>query len=262
LVVDNRGGAGGDIGAGIVAEATPDGYTLLGGVSSLAINPAFKKNMSYNVLRDLVPVSLATKSPNLLLSHPSIPATTVQGLVNYIKAQPKPLQFASAGAGSMPHLMMELFLNLTGLEMIHVPYRGTGQSIGFVIGGQVPFTTGNILPVLPHVKSGRLRAYAVTSAIRSTAAPDIPTLAESGVPGYEAEQWFGMWVPAQTSDAVVAQLHRAMVQALNDDEVRERINKTGATPAPSTSPEAYDKFVRSEMKKWASVIKSARLQMK
>jgi tripartite-type tricarboxylate transporter receptor subunit TctC len=262
VVADNRGGAGADIGANIVSNANADGYTLLGGVSSLTINPAFKKNMPYDVLKDLAPVSLATTSPNFLLSHPSVPAKTVPQLIDYIRKQPQPLQFASAGVGSMPHLMMELFLNLPDLKMIHVPYRGTGQATGFVIGGQVPFMTGNLLPVLPHVKSGRLRAYAVTSAKRSPAAPDVPTLAESGVPGYEAERWFGMWVPAGTPRPIVTQLHKAMVKVLNDPEVRERATKSGATTAPSESPEAFGQFIRAEMKKWAKVIKSAGLEMK
>jgi tripartite-type tricarboxylate transporter receptor subunit TctC len=262
VVVDNRGGAGADIGANIVSNANPDGYTLLGGVSSLTINPAFKKNMPYDVLKDLAPVSLATTSPNFLLSNPSVPARTVPELIAYIKAQPQPLQFASAGVGSMPHLMMELFLNLTGLKMTHIPYRGTGQATGFVIGGQVPFMTGNLLPVLPHVNSGRLRAYAVTSATRSPAAPNVPTLAESGVPGYEAEQWFGMWVPAGTPRPVVMQLHKEMVKVLNDPEVKERAARSGATAKPSASPEAYGQFIRAEMKKWAKVIKSAGLEMK
>jgi len=262
IVVDNRGGAGGDIGAAIVAQANADGYTLLGGVSSLTINPAFKKNMPYNVLRDLAPVSLATKSPNFLLSNPSVPAKTVAELVAYIKAQPQPLQFASAGVGSMPHLMMELFLNMTNLKMIHIPYRGTGQSLAPVIGGQIPFMTGNILPVLPHVRAGRLRAYAVTSATRSPVVPEIPTLAEAGVPGYEAVQWFGMWAPARTPRDIVAKVHRALVQTLNDPEVKKRMTATGADVSPSQSPEAFSGFIRTEMKKWAAVIKSAKIEMK
>jgi len=262
IVVDNRGGAGGDIGAAIVAQANADGYTLLGGVSSLTINPAFKKKMPYNVLRDLAPVSLATKSPNFLLSNPSVPAKTVRELIVYIKAQPQPLQFASAGIGSMPHLMMELFLNMTGLKMIHVPYRGTGQSLAPVIAGQIPLMTGNILPVLPHVKAGRLRAYAVTSATRSPVVPEIPTLAEAGVAGYDAVQWFGMWAPGQTPPGTVAKVHGALVQVLTDPEVKKRMTATGAEVSPSESPEAFNRFIRVEMKKWASVIKSAKIEMK
>jgi tripartite-type tricarboxylate transporter receptor subunit TctC len=244
IVVDNRGGAGGDIGAAIVAQANADGYTLLGGVSSLTINPAFKKNMPYNVLRDLAPVSLATKSPNFLLSNPAVPAKTVRELVAYIKAQPQPLQFASAGVGSMPHLMMELFLDMT------------------VIGGQIPFMTGNILPVLPHVRAGRLRAYAVTSATRSAVVPEIPTLAEAGVPGYEAVQWFGMWAPAGTPREIVAKVHRALAQVLNDPEVKGRMTASGADVSPSQSPQAFGGFIRAEMEKWAAVIKSAKIEMK
>ncbi len=262
LIVDNRGGAGGDIGAGIVAQASPDGYTLLGGVSSITINPAFKKDMAYNLLRDLAPVSLAVKAPNFLLSHPGVPAKTVQQLIAHIKAQPKPLQFASAGLGSMPHLMMELFLSMTRLELIHIPYKGTGQVLADVIGGQVPLMMGNLLPVLPHVTGGRLRAYAVTSATRSSAAPDIPTLAEAGVPGYEAVQWFGMWTRAGTPRAAVEKLHRSLSQVLGDAAFRKGMADRGADVSPSASPAAYGEFVRGEMKKWAKVIKDARLEMK
>jgi tripartite-type tricarboxylate transporter receptor subunit TctC len=262
MVVDNRGGAGGDIGAGIVARATPDGYTVLGGVSSLTINPAFKKDMPYDVLRDLAPISLATTSPNILLAHPSVPAKTVPELIRHLKSQPQPLQFASAGVGSMPHLMMELFIHMTGVQLAHIPYAGTGQAIGFVVGGQLPLIMGNILPVLPHVKSGRLRAYAVTSATRSSAAPEIPTLAESGVAGYEAVQWFGMWVPAGTPREITTKIHAAMVQALNDPEIRQQVTRTGADAAPSATPADFGRFVRAEMKKWEGLIKSAKLQMK
>ena len=261
LIVDNRGGAGGDIGAGIVAQAAPDGYTLLGGVSSITINPAFKKDMAYNLLRDLAPVSLAVKAPNFLLSHPAVPAKTVPQLIAHIKAQPRPLQFASAGVGSMPHLMMELFLNMTRLELIHVPYKGTGQVLADVIGGQVPLMMGNVLPVLPHVTSGRLRAYGVTSATRSSAAPEVPTLAEAGVPGYEAVQWFGMWAPAGTPRAIVEKLHGSLVQVLSDPAFKKRMSDDGADVSPSASPEEYGAFVRAEMKKWARVIKDAKLEM-
>lgn len=261
IVVDNRGGAGGDVGAALVAQANPDGYTLLGGVSSLTINPAFKKDMQYDVLKDLAPVSVATTSPNILLSHPGVPAKNVQSLIAHIRQQPKPIQFASAGVGSMPHLMMELFINITGLKMLHVPYRGTGQATGFVVGGQIPLMMGNILPVMPHVAGGRLRAYAITSATRSSVLPEIPTLAESGVAGYEATQWFGMWVPAGTPREIVSRVHGALVQVLNDPQIAKRVANSGAEIAPSKSPADFDKFIRAEMAKWAGVIKKAGLKM-
>ena len=261
VVIDNRGGGGGDVGAAIVARAQSDGYTLLGGVSSITINPAFKKDIPYDVLRDLTPVSLATKAPNILVSHPSLPAKSVAELIAYIKAQPRQLQFASAGIGSMPHLMMELFLNMTGLKLTHVAYKGTGQASLDVIGGQVPLMTGNVLPTLPLVTSGRLRAYGLTSATRIAAAPDIPTLAESGVPGYEAVQWFGMWAPARTPRENIIKLHRALGQALSDPALKKRMADDGADVAPSASPEAFQEFIRSEMAKWAKVIKTAGIKM-
>ncbi len=261
LVIDNRGGAGGDIGANLVATANPDGYTLLGGVSSITINPAFKKDMPYNVLRDLAPVSLAVKAPNILLSHPSVPARTLRELIAYMKSQPKPMQYASAGIGSMPHLMMELFQNMTGVKLIQVSYKGTGQAQTDVLGGQLPLMMGNILPVLPHIASGRLRPYGITSAARSSAAPDIPTLAESGVPGYEAVQWFGMWAPGKTPQPVVTKLHAALAQSLNEPALKRRFAEDGAEAAPSASPRAFDQFIRAEMDKWAKVIRVADIQM-
>ncbi|MCC7483971.1 MAG: tripartite tricarboxylate transporter substrate binding protein [Burkholderiales bacterium] len=261
LVADNRGGAGGDVGAAIVAQAPADGYTLLGGVASITINAAARKNQSYRLLRDFAPVSLAVKAPNMLLSHPSVPARTVKELIAYVKSQPRPMQFASAGAGSMPHLMMELFLNLTGLTMIHVPYKGTGQIVADVVGGQVPFMMGNILPMLPHVQAGRVRAYGVTSATRSAVAPDIPALAEAGVPGYEAVQWFGMWAPAGTPPALVKKLHHALSQALNEPAFGKRMAGGGAEVAPSASPAAFHEFVLAEIRKWERVARDAKLDL-
>ncbi len=261
LVVDNRGGAGGDVGATIVARALPDGLTLLGGVSSVTINPAFKKDMAYDILRDLTPVSLAVKAPNILVSHPSLPVKNVAELIAYIKAQPRPPQFASAGIGSMPHLMMELFLNLTHLKLTHIAYRGTGQASLDVIGGQVPLMVGNVLPTLPMITSGRLRAYGVTSATRTAAAPEIPTLNESGVTGYDAVQWFGLWTPAHTSAATIERLHRAMLVVLNDPALKKRFVDDGADVAPSATPAVFAAFIRTEMTKWARVIKDANIQM-
>ncbi len=261
VVIDNRGGGGGDVGAAVVVRAQSDGYTLLGGVSSITINPAFKKNIPYDVVRDLAPVSLAAKAPNILVSHPSLPAKSVAELIAYIKAQPQRLQFASAGIGSMPHLMMELFLNMAGLKLIHVAYKGTGQASLDVVAGHVPLMTGNVLPTLPLVTSGRLRAYGVTSATRTAAAPTIPTLAESGVPGYEAVQWFGMWAPARTPRATVIKLHRALAQALNDPVLKKRLADDGADVAPSASPAAFQEFISAEMTKWAKVIKTAGIEM-
>lgn len=261
LVVDNRGGAGGDVGANIVAHALPDGLTLLGGVSAITINPAFKKDIPYDVLRDLAPIALAAKAPNILVSHPSLPAKSVQELIAYIKAQPRPLQFASAGIGSMPHLMMALFLNLTHLNLTHIAYKGTAQASLDVISGQVPLMVGNVLPTLPLVAGGRLRAYGVTSATRSAAAPDIPTLNEAGVAGYDAVQWFGLWAPAKTPRDTIERLHSALTRVMNDPVLRKRFADDGADVAPSETPAAFDRFIRAEMTKWNRVIKDAGIQM-
>jgi tripartite-type tricarboxylate transporter receptor subunit TctC len=260
IVVDNRGGASGNIGAELVARAAADGYTLLATIASHTINPALMKKVPYDLERDFAPISLTVKLPNVLISNPSLPAKTVKELIAFARARPGQLQYASAGVGSMPHLMMELFLNTTKLKMIHVPYKGAGPAFVDVIAGHVSLMAGNILSALPHIKSGRVRAYGVTSAKRATGAPDIPTLAEAGVPGYEAVQWFGLLAPAGTPREIVIRLHAGVVQVLQDPAVRKRFLDDGAEPSPSGSPEEFAAFMRSETIKWAKVIKDTGIQ--
>ncbi len=257
IVVDNRGGASGNIGAEMVAHATPDGYTLLACIASHAINPLIMKKVPYDLDRDFAPVTLAVVVPNILVSHPSLPAHNTRELVAYVKARPGQVQYASAGVGSAPHLMMELFANMAGLRMIHVPYKGAAPGLTDVIAGHVPMIASNILSTLPHVKGGRVRAYGVTSAKRSPAAPDIPTLAEGGLAGYEAVQWFGMLAPAGTPREIVMKLHGAVAQALNDPTVKQRFVDDGADAAPSASPEEFRAYIRAESKKWTKVVKEA-----
>jgi tripartite-type tricarboxylate transporter receptor subunit TctC len=186
-----------------------------------------------------------------------LPAKNVKELIAFAKARPGQLQFASAGVGSMPHLMMAFFVSAAGLKMTHVPYKGAGPALGDVIAGHVPIMAANILSTLPHVKARRVRAYGVTSATRASAASDIPTIAEAGVPGYEAVQWFGLLAPAGTPRAIITKLHGAVVQALNDPDVRKRFVDGGADPTPSSSPEEFGTLLRSELKKWARVVKDA-----
>ena len=174
-----------------------------------------------------------------------------------MKSRPGQVQYASAGVGSAPHLMMELFVTMAGLQMIHVPYKGAAPGLTDVIAGHVPMIASNILSTLPHVKGGRVRAYGVTSARRSPAAPDIPTLAEGGLPGYEAVQWFGMLAPAGTPRAIVTRLHDAVAQALNDPGVKQRFVEDGADPSPSASPEQFRAYIRAETAKWSKVVKNA-----
>jgi tripartite-type tricarboxylate transporter receptor subunit TctC len=257
IVVDNRGGASGNLGAEIALRAAPDGYTLLATIASHTSNPSVMKNVPYDLERDFAPISRTVTVPNVLISHPSLPAKNLKELIAFAKARPGQLQFASAGIGSMPHLMMEFFVSAAGLKMIHVPYKGAGPALGDVIAGHVPIMAANILSTLPHVKAKRVRAYGVTSAKRANAAPDIPTLAEAGVPGYEAVQWFGLLAPASTPREIITKLHGAVLQTLNDPNVRKRFIDGGADPSPSSSPEAFAALMRAELKKWARVVKEA-----
>jgi len=257
VIIDNRGGAAGNIGAEVVARAAPDGYTLLAAVASHTINPHLMSKVPFDIERDFAPISLAVVLPNVLVSNPSLPVRSVKELIAFTKARPGQLQFASAGFGSNPHLMMELFASMAGLKMIHVPYKGAGPAFVDVIAGHVHMMAGNILSALPHIRSGRIRAYGVTSAVRSNGAPEIPTIAEAGVPGYEAVQWFGLLAPAGTPRDVVTRLHAAVVQSLNDPVLNKRFVSDGADPSPSKSPEAFAAFMRAEYKKWGQVVKTA-----
>jgi tripartite-type tricarboxylate transporter receptor subunit TctC len=259
VVVENRAGAGTMIGGEVVARSAPDGYTLLMGISTLAINPAMYKKVPYDALKDFAPVTQAVSLPNLLVVHPSLPVRTVKELVAFAKARPGQLQFASAGVGTNPHLAAELFLSMTGTKMLHVPYKGSGAGVIDVIAGHVPVMTPSILTGLPYAKTGRLRALGVTSAKRAGGAPDIPTIAEAGVPGYEAVQWFGILAPAGTPRPVIDRVHREAVRVLQSADIRERLRADGADPVAST-PEEFAAFLRSETAKWAKVVKAVGIQ--
>jgi tripartite-type tricarboxylate transporter receptor subunit TctC len=255
VVVENRAGAATMIGGELVARAAPDGYTLLMGISTLAINPAMYRRMAYDALKDFAPVSQVVTLSNVLVVHPSLPARSVKELVALAKARPGQLHFASAGVGTNPHLSHELFLAMTGISMVHVPYKGSGQGIIDVLAGHVPVMTPAVPTALNYIRAGRLRALGVTGAKRSSAAPEIPTIAEAGVPGYEATQWFGIVAPAGTPRAIVERWHRETVRALKDSEVRDRLVADGADPVGS-SPEEFAAYLRSETEKWAKVVKS------
>lgn len=259
IVVDNRPGASGNIGAEIAAQAPADGYTLLAIIASHASNPAVMRKVTFDLARDFAPISRTVTLPNVLISHPSIPAKNTRELIAYIKSRPGQLNFASGGIGSIQHFAMELFLNMAQLKMTHVPYKGVAPATSDVIAGHVPMIAANILTILPHVKSGRVRAYGVTSLERSGAAPDLPTIAEA-LPGYEAVQWYGLVAPAGTPRAIVNKLHAAVVQTLNDPAVRQSFANGGADTTPSPSPEAYAKLIRAEIAKWAKVAKAAGIQ--
>ncbi len=256
VVVENRPGAGTMIGGEAVARAAPDGYTLLMGISTLAINPAMYKKVPYDALKDLAPISQAVALSNVLVVHPSLPAKSVKEFVALVKPRPGQINFASAGVGTSPHLSMELFLVMTGLKMLHIPYKGSGPGVTDLIAGHVPAMMPNMLSAQPHIKSGRLRALGVTGSKRAPGADDIPTIAEAGVPGYEAVQWYGLLAPAAVPRDIITKLHAGVVRALQNPEVRQRLLNDGAEPVGS-SPEEFSAYLRSETAKWAKVIQAA-----
>lgn len=256
VIVENRPGAGTMIGGEAVARAAPDGYTLLMGISTLAINPAMYKKVTYDALKDLAPISQAVSLSNVLVIHPSLPARNVKEFVAFVKARPGQINFASAGVGTSPHLSMELLLVLAKLNMVHVPYKGSGPGVTDLVAGHVPVMMPNMLSAQPHIKSGRLRALGVTGTKRAPGADDIPTIAEAGVAGYEAVQWYGVLAPAATPRDIITRLHTGVVRALQNPEVRQRLLNDGAEPVGS-SPEEFAAYLRSETTKWAQVIKAA-----
>jgi tripartite-type tricarboxylate transporter receptor subunit TctC len=256
VVIDNRGGAGGIIGAETAARAVADGYTLLlGGTASLAINPNLQK-LPYDPIRDFAPVSLIGTAPSLLATHPSLPVRTVRELIDLARAKPGHLNFASAGNGTPPHLAGELFKSMTGVQMVHVPYKGGGPALTELLAGQVSLYFSGISSVLPFIKEGRLRGIAVTSARRTAVMPEMPTVAESGLPGYEVGNWYAIVAPAATPRNIAARLSSETAKALAAPEVRKRFLELAADPIGST-PQALLQYNRSELEKWAQVIRTA-----
>ena len=256
VVVDNRPGAGGSIGAGIAARAPADGYTLMLVSSAHTINASLYEKLSYDTLKDFDPVVLTTAAPHLLVVHPSFPASNVRELIAQAKSKPGQISYASGGVGSSTHLAAELFRSMAGIEVLHVPYKGTGPSLVDVLGGQVPVTFGTVPTVLSLVKAGKLRALGCTGEKRSLSAPDVPTIAEAGVPGYEAATWHGMLVPARTPAFIIARLNAQIVRMLGDPEMRKRILQEGLEPLGST-PQQFAAHLAAEVPKWAKVIRSA-----
>lgn len=256
VIIDNRPGAGTMIGTELAAKAPGDGYTILMGLSTLATNPVIYKKVSYNALTDFAPITLVFSAPNILVVHPSLPIKTVKELIWFAQARPGQLNYASAGLGTNPHLCMELFLSLAGLKMVHIPYKGSAPAIIDLLSGQVVTMTATMLTGMPHIRSGRLRALGTTGAKRSAAAPDVPTVAEAGVPGYEAVQWYGALAPANTPKEIVTRLHRDLTGILQTAEVKERFAADGGDAAGNT-PEEFTRYIRSEIEKWARVAKAA-----
>ncbi|XAH24403.1 tripartite tricarboxylate transporter substrate binding protein [Xylophilus sp. GW821-FHT01B05] len=260
VIVDNRAGAGGLIGANAVLAAPADGYTLLFDASNHAQNPALKKHMPFDTLRDLAPVSLLVKVPNLIVVNPQFEAKTVKDIIALAKAAPGRLNYASAGNGSAQHLAGELFAVMTGTQMTHVSYKGGGPAMVDVMAGQVPLFFASMASALPYVKGGKLVAVAVSSQRRSPVLPDVPTVAEAGVPGYEMYEWNAVLAPAATPPAIVAQISKDIAAVLADREVNARLIALGAEVIGST-PAEMDKFRRAEIAKWSKLAQQANIQL-
>ena len=258
VVVDNRPGAGSTIGTDIVTKATPDGYTMLLGNISLAFNAALYKKLPYKAVRDLIPVSLVVQQPNILVNHPSLPAKTLKEFIALARSSPGKFTFASAGLGSGTHLAMELLNMSLNIKMIHVPYKGTGPALTAVLGNEVTVFMSTFASALPHVKAGRLHTFGVTTAKRAPALPDVPTIAEAGVPGFNYGTWYGLLVPAGTPRAIVDKLNKVAVAQLHSAELRQRYESQGMEPIPSTSAEFTAKL-KSETEKWAKVVRDAKI---
>ncbi|MGH8700126.1 MAG: Bug family tripartite tricarboxylate transporter substrate binding protein [Burkholderiales bacterium] len=260
FVVENRPGATTTIGVDFVAKSPPDGYTLLMGVSSLAINPHILKNVPYDALKDLAPISQVLVSPNIMVAHPSLPARSVKELIAFARPRPGELNFAAGGAGSNQHLAIELFLYMTGVKIVHVPYKGQGMALLDTVAGQVSLMMANVISALPHVRNARLRALGVTGAKRATVAPDIPTIAEAGVPGYEVLQWYGVLAPAATPREIIGRLHDAVARAVQDPKIRERIVADAGEPVGNT-PDELAAILRADFRKWGEVIRKAGIKV-
>ena len=254
--IDNRPGAGGNVGMEAAAQAAPDGYTVAVATTAHAINMSLFRNLNYHTLTSFTPVALLTENPLVLVANPAVPARSVQELVALAKQKPGGLNYASSGNGQSTHLAAELFASMAGIKLVHVPYRGSAPAIADVIAGHVQIMFDTTQSVLTHVEDGRVRALGMTSSARLPAAASIPTLQESGLPGYEAIAWNGFLVPKGTPDAIVTQLNAEVVRALQDPDLTERFRKLGATTRPTTSTE-FGTYIAAEIHKWGKVVRES-----
>lgn len=259
VVVDNRPGAGTTIGAEILAKSPPDGYTLFLGSIANAISTVLYSKLSYDIVKDIAPVTLLATTPGILVVHPTLPVKSVRELVALATARPGELAYSSAGNGTPPHLAGALFSYMTGVKLIHVPYKGGGPAVIALLSGEVPLAFASLPSALPHVRAGKLRALGVTTAQRSPALPDVPAIGEASVPGYAAETWYGLSVPAGTPQEIIARLHAETVKAFMLADVKERLDYMGFIGRLST-PDEYAAFQRSEIEKWRKVVKAANMR--
>ena len=257
VVVDNKPGAGGNIGGSLAAKAAADGYTLLmGTVGTHAINQSLYKKIPFDPVKDFAPLSRVATVPNLLVAHPSQPFKTVKEMIAYAKANPGKITFGSPGSGASPHVSGELFKSMTGTDLLHIPYKGSAPAMTDLLGGQTSVMFDNMPSAIQHVRSGKLRPIAVTTAKRSPELPDVPTIAEAGVPGYEATSWFGMFAPAGTPKPVLDKLHAALIKVLNQADVKKKIAEQGGDVVAET-PAQFAAFIQAESVKWGKVVKES-----
>jgi tripartite-type tricarboxylate transporter receptor subunit TctC len=262
MIVENRAGAGGNIGAEFVARAAPDGQTLLFGTSGpLAINSSLYRKVNYDPVKSFAPVIQVGDLPNILVVNPSVPAKNVKELLAYAKANPGKLSYASSGNGASSHLAGVMFNAMAGVDFQHVPYKGTGPALNDLLGGQVSMSFTDVLTALPYVKAGKLRALGVTTAARSQALPDVPTVAEQGVPGFDVSVFFGIVAPAGTPPDRIAKLNKAFVEVLATPKVKQQFASQGLEPAPSNSPEQLGTFIGTQKTKWSGVVKQSGAQL-
>ena len=258
VIVDNRPGAGTTIGSAAVARAKPDGYTVLVNTSAFAISPAIYQKLPYDALRDFAPITMAASSPNMLVVHPSVPVKSVKEIIALAKTRASagdPILYASGGNGTNGHLAAALFLNAAQIRAVHIPYKSGSLAVIDLIGGQVPMMIDTLSSVMPHVNAGKLRPLGVSSTRRAAAAPNVPTIAEAGVPGYESAQWYGAWAPAGTPQDIVAWLHRETAGVLQSPSVKDRLAAEGLEVVAST-PDEFLALIKSDIAKWTKLVKS------
>lgn len=259
FVVDNRPGAAGIIGTDIVAKAQPDGYTLLMMPLTITVNASLYRKLPYNTERDLIPVTMVASAPLMLVVHPSLPVKSLQEFIAYAKANPGKLNFGSGGPGSTPHLAGEMLKAMAKIEVAHIPYKGGAPALGDLVNGQIQFMIENVPGTLPFVKAGKLRALAITDVKRSPTLPDLPTVDESGIKGYQIVGWNGMFAPVGTPQAIINKLHAGVAKALASSDVKQRLATMGADGVGDT-PQHFAAFVKAEISKWAQVVKDAGME--